>query len=183
VKKSVRKWSLAGAAAFVLACAGCIGPHYHPHQLVLFGKQPPDLTGPRDPAIAQNLSREPWTKSLVGPETGVGVVLFKSMGIQGWRDFHMHAKATGWVIMHQISSSGFFTVDIRLHSLTVDNVPVPILDPPRYMRLEVFLGRVSVNPIMRSQTNELITAEGKLAWDCDGWFEIHPQQTGDVRFD
>jgi hypothetical protein len=34
---------------------------------------------------------------------------------------------------------------------------------------------------MRHETNEVITAEGKLAWDSDGWFEIHPQKTGDVR--
>ena len=160
-------------------CAGCIGPHYCKHQLVLFGKHAPAINGPHDPAIAAHLSTHPWHKSPMGPELGVGVVPFKSMGIQGWTDFHLHAKAVGPVVMHQISSSGFFTVDLRLNSLTVDNVPVPI-SGTRYIRLEIFLGKVTVDDAMRSETNEVVRAEGKLVWDNDGWFEIHPQRTGDV---
>jgi hypothetical protein len=31
------------------------------------------------------------------------------------------------------------------------------------------------------RTNPLIIAQGKLTWNRDGWFEIHPQKTGDVR--
>lgn len=116
----------------------------------------------------------------MGAEVGIVVVGFKSFGFNGWKDFHLHAKAEGPVILHQISSSGFFTVDIKLNSLTVDDVPVPIRGP-RYMRSEIFLGKVQVDKAMRHETNEVIVVEGKLAWDTDGWFEIHPEKTGDVR--
>lgn len=164
----------------LLVCGGCIAPYYTKYPVVFVGKPPPQISGPHDPAIEQNLSTQPWHKSLLGAEVGVVVVWFKSLGFNGWKDFHLHAKAQGPVVLHQISSSGFFTVDIRLNSLTVEDVPIPITGP-RYMRLEIFLGRVDVDKAMRHETNEVITAEGKLAWDSDGWFEIHPQKTGDVR--
>jgi hypothetical protein len=47
--------------------------------------------------------------------------------------------------------------------------------------VEIFLGRVSADKALRHETNELVSAEGKLVWDEDGWFEIHPQRTADVR--
>ena len=164
---------------FLLTCAGCLAPHYRTHQLILFGKPPPYITDPDDPAIAQNLSTKPWPKSPFGSELGVGVVPFKSIGIQGWHDYNMTAKARGSVVQHQISSSGFLTVDLRLKSLRVNDVPVPIAGT-RYMRLEIYWPHVLVEDSIRHDTNEVLTVEGKLAWDCDGWFEIHPQKTGDV---
>jgi len=165
---------------FLAVCTGCIGPHYTKYPVVLMGKQPPQIAGPHDPAIETNLTTEPWHKSLMGAEVGVVVVWFKSLGFNGWKDFHLHAKAQGPVILHQVSSSGFFTVDMKLDSLTIDNVPIPLAGP-RYIRSEVFLGWVDVDKAIRQETNEVITVEGKLAWDTDGWFEIHPQKTGDVR--
>ena len=178
-------YKIFGAVAgmgLLIAAAGCIGPHYTKYPLVLMGKHPPEIKGPHDPAIAANLSTKPWPRSPVGPEAGIGVVWFKSMGINGWRDFHLHARARGPVVQHQISSSGFFTVDIRLDSLKVDDVSIPI-EGTNYMRLEIYLGKVAIDQTMRQETNEVITAEGKLAWDTDGWFEIHPQKTGDVRIE
>jgi hypothetical protein len=175
-----KKLNLLFWAGVILWCAGCIGPHYVKHQWVLFGKRNPVISGPHDPAIEANLTTNLWQRSLLGPEAGVGVVLFKSMGIQGWEDFHLHAKATGIEAQHQISSSGFLTLDMRLDSLTVEDVPVPI-QGTKYIRVEIFLGRVSADKALRHETNELVSAEGKLVWDEDGWFEIHPQRTADVR--
>jgi hypothetical protein len=148
---------------------------------VLTAKDPPVLTSAYDPTIEQNLSTNPWPKSGVGPFVGIGDVWFKSIGIAGWKDFHMWAKARGVEVQHQVSSSGFCTVDMRLYSLKVDDVSIPIAGTNKYMRLEIFLGRVAVDKSIRHQTNQVITAEGKLVWDSDGWFEIHPQKTGDVR--
>jgi hypothetical protein len=164
----------------VALCTSCIGPHYHEHPLVLFGKAPPKLSGANDPAIITNLTTHPWHKSLIGSETGIGAVWFKSMGINGWKDYHLQAKAESPVVMHQIASSGFLTVDLRLNYLTIGGVLIPI-NEPRYMRLEIYLGHVAVDKAIRHETNEIISAEGKLAWDSDGWFEIHPQKTGDVQ--
>lgn len=167
---------LAGSA---LLGSGCIGPHYHEHQLVLFGRRHPRIRGPDDPAIAAHLTTKPWPRSVVGPEAGVGVTLFKAMGIQGWKDFHLHAQARGVEVQHEIASNGFLTLDMELKALTVQGVHVPII-PPKYMRVEIFLGKVTVDNSIRHETNEPVYAEGKLVWDEDGWFEIHPQRTGDV---
>lgn len=167
------------STGLLLICAGCIGPHYSKHLIVLASQKPPEIKGPNDPAIEENLSTNPWPRSFLGPVVGVGVVLFKSMGIAGWKDFHLYARARGVEVQHQISSSGFLTVDLLLKSLTVEDVSIPI-NGPKYMRVEIYLGRVTVASPIRHQTNQVITAEGKLAWDSDGWFEIHPQKTGDV---
>ena len=175
------KWVLAvWTMASVMFCAGCIGPHYTNKQLIVSGKLPPPIRGPRDPAIEANLSTHPWPKTpFPGRATDVVVALFKSMGIQGWKDYHLHAKARGEVINHEFSSSGFLTLDIGLMSLTINNVSIP-LRGPRYMRFEIFLGKVSVDKAIYTETNAMVLGRGKFVWDSDGWFEIHPQKTGDV---
>lgn len=162
-------------------CAGCIGPHYTKKEIIVSGRQPPRIRGPHDPAIEANLTTKLWTKSPFPDRAAeVVVTLAKSAGIQGWKDYHMHAKATGIVLQHELSSNGFLTTDIRLWTLTLNHVPINLTGPPRYMRLEIFLGKVSVDKEIYDNTNELIVAQGKFVWDSDGWFEIHPQKTGDV---
>lgn len=168
--------------ASVIFCAGCIGPHYTNKELIVSGRQPPQIRGPHDPAIEANLSTNPWPKSPFPARAGeVVVTVAKSAGIQGWKDYHMHAIARGEVIQHEISSNGFLTLDIGLHSLTINHVRVP-LRGPRYMRFEIFLGKVSVDKSIYTETNAMILGQGKFVWDSDGWFEIHPQKNGDVEF-
>ena len=166
---------------WLIVCAGCIGPHYSKHIIVLVKKKPPELNGPTDPVLVQNLSTNLWPRSWFSPEAGIGNVIFKSMGISGWKDYHMWAKARGVEVQHQIESSGMCTVDILLNSLTVNDISIPFKGTNYYMRVEIFLGHVAVEKSIRHQINHPITAEGKFVWDSDGWFEIHPQKTGDVR--
>ncbi len=167
--------------AVLLACAGCIGPHYTKHEVIVDGKFPPQINGPRDPAIEANLSTKPWPKSpLADRSAEVGVTLFKSAGIQGWKDYHMGAKACGTVIQHEFSSNGFLTMDLQLQSLEVNHVSIA-LPGSRFMRLEVFLGKVSVDKAVYTNANAVVIGQGKFVWDSDGWFEIHPQKTGDVE--
>ncbi|HEX3626645.1 MAG TPA: hypothetical protein VH280_14615 [Verrucomicrobiae bacterium] len=167
--------------AAIITCAGCIGPHYTNKELIVSGRQPPRVRGPHDPAIEANLSTHPWTKSPL-PDRAAEVVatVAKSAGIQGWKDYHMHAKATGVVVQHELSSNGFLTMDVKLHSLILNRAHIP-LRGDRYMRFEIFLGKVSVDPELKDGTNEFVFGQGKFVWDSDGWFEIHPQKTGDVR--
>jgi len=168
------------AGGFLIG-AGCVGPHYSEHQLVLNGKDAPLISSPRDPAIARHLTTNLWARSSFPDRAAeVGVTPFKAIGIQGWKDFHMHARARGHVRQHEVSSNGFRTVDLQLKSLTVDNVRVH-WKGTRYMRVEIFLGKVTVDPAILDDTNALLHVEGKLVWDEDGWFEIHPESTGDVR--
>lgn len=168
------------AGSFVF-CAGCIGPHYTRQEVIVSGREPPAIHGPHDPAIERNLSTHPWAKSPFPDRAAeVVVTLAKSAGIQGWKDYHMRAKAVGTVIQHELSSNGFLTMDVRLRSLTLNRVPIPLIGT-RYMRFEIFLGKVSVDKEISDCTNELVAGQGKFVWDSDGWFEIHPQRTGDVR--
>lgn len=162
-------------------CAGCIGPHYTSKEIIVDGKQPPRIRGPHDPAIEADLSTHPWTKSpLPDRAAEVVVTVAKSAVIQGWKDYHMRAKATGTVVQHELSSNGFLTMDIRLRSLILNRTRIP-LRGERYMRFEIFLGKVSVDSELRDSTNELVFGQGKFVWDSDGWFEIHPQRPGDIR--
>lgn len=181
MKALLKQLFLSGCIAASLACAGCIGPHYSQHNIEVSGKPAPRIHGPHDPAIVANLTTNLWEKSpLPDRAAEVGVTLFKSAGIQGWKDYHMHAKVVGTVMQHEFSSNGFLTMDVRLNSLTIKRVPVRFIGT-RYIRLEIFLGKVSVAAAVYERTNAQVVAQGKFVWDSDGWFEIHPQKTGDVE--
>jgi hypothetical protein len=179
-KKALKLWILIISIALSFLCSGCIGPHYTEHELIVDGKQPPAITGPRDPVIKANLTTNLWTKApFAGRAAEVGATLAKSAGIQGWKDYHMRARATGIAVQHEFASNGFLTMDLQLQSLTVDRKRIP-LHGTKYMRVEIFLGKVSVEKPVYQETNPVVIAQGKFVWDSDGWFEIHPQETGDV---
>jgi hypothetical protein len=72
------------------------------------------------------------------------------------------------------------TIDMQLQSLTVKHVPVP-LHGPKYMRVVIFLAKASAATNVYEPTDPMVIAQGKLVWNFDGWFEIHPQKTGDVE--
>ncbi|HXC35902.1 MAG TPA: hypothetical protein VNV43_08500, partial [Candidatus Acidoferrales bacterium] len=182
---TMRIWTQSISVILTLAaamfCAGCIGPHYSNKELIVSGRQPPAIRGPHDPAIEANLSTNSWPKSPFPDRAAeVVVTVAKSAGIQGWKDYHMQANARGIAIQHEFSSNGFLTMDLRLQSLRINRVRIP-LRGTRYMRLEIFLGKVSVDKAAYTQTNAVIAGQGKFVWDSDGWFEIHPQKTGDVE--
>jgi hypothetical protein len=179
-REPLGKIFLLGIAVSFL-CTGCIGPHYTQHEVIVDGKQPPEIHGPHDPAIVANLRTYPWKHSPLGDRAlEVVPTIAKSTGIQGWKDYHMHAKAWGIVVQHEYSSNGFLTMDIRLKELTINHVAIAI-PGPRYMRFEIFRGKLSVDSAVYEETNALVVGEGKFVWDSDGWFEIHPQKTGDVK--
>ena len=167
--------------AVLFLCTGCIGPHYTKHELILDGKSPPEIHGPHDPAIVANLSTNPWPAApFVDRALEVGATVGKSAGVQGWKDYHLHAKAWGVAIHHEYSSNGFLTMDMRLKALNVNGVQIALAGP-RYIRFEIFLGKLSVDKAIYEQKNALVVGEGKFVWDSDGWFEIHPQKTGDIE--
>jgi hypothetical protein len=180
VKLSFEKLFLLGCIS-ILAWAGCVGPQYSEHQIVLSGKPAPKTRGPRDPMLQANLSTNLWAKQpFLGSAAEVGTVTIKSAGIQGWKDYHMNARATGIALQYKFTSGPNLTIDLRLQSLTVKHVPVPLREP-RYMRVVIFLAKTSVAAAVYERTNSMVVAQGKLVWNSDGWFEIHPQKTGDVQ--
>jgi hypothetical protein len=180
VKAPLKKTVLLGSFC-LLICAGCVGPLYWEHSPIINGKSPPPLRGPSDPALQANLSTNMWApQPFWGSAAEVGTVAMKSAGIQGWKDYHMNACATGVALQRKFTSGPNLTIDLRLQSLTVRGVPVP-LRRPSYMRVVIFLVKTSVAAAVYERTNPVIVAQGKLTWNRDGWFEIHPQKTGDVQ--
>lgn len=160
---------------------GCTGPRYSRHQLVIFGTAAPVLAAPFIPTIQTNLLTQPAPKvGLLAAITGVGTTPFKCLGIQGWKDYQMCAEARGAVVQHRTSSDGFLTVDLRLDALAVNGEPVP-LPATRFLRLEIFRGKVSIKEARLADKDSEVIVHGKLVWDYDGWFEIHPQKNADIR--
>jgi hypothetical protein len=181
VKALVKPWLLSGCIAALLSCAGCIGPQYSKHNLIISGKPAPEIHGPRDPALQASLTTNMWPlQPFAGSAAEVGTTLIKSAGVQGWKDYHMYAQAKGIAIQHKFTSGPYMSLDMRLQSLTVNRVPVP-LRGPKYMRLVIFLGKISVAAAVYERTNAQVFARGKLVWNSDGWLEIHPKKTGDVE--
>ncbi|HTV42014.1 MAG TPA: hypothetical protein VMF08_15630 [Candidatus Sulfotelmatobacter sp.] len=176
----LKQWAYAAGLVVLLLSSGCIGPRYTEHDIVVSGKPAVKIHDPRDPALQASLSTNLWPRQpFPGRAAEIGTTLFKSAGIQGWKDYHMNACAIGVSLQHQFSSGPYLTLDLRLKSLTVDSVPVP-LHRTRYMRVVIFLVKASVPPDVHKRTNPMVIARGKLVWNFDGWFEIHPQKTGDV---
>ncbi|HEX9047253.1 MAG TPA: hypothetical protein VF988_09525, partial [Verrucomicrobiae bacterium] len=170
--------------ALLVACCflgcGCIGPRYREHQLVLFGRHAPKITEPVVASVQAHLSAKPIPEAKwEGSFSGVVVSLFKGFGVQGWTDFHLQAEAHGRVLYHRTSSDGFTTVDLKLSSLRVNGMTVP-LPAYRYIRAEIFRGWVALDRSLLMDQNTGIGIRGKLVWDNDGWFEIHPQKKDDV---
>ena len=93
----------------------------------------------------------------------------------------MNAQATGIVLQHKYTSGPYLNLDMRLRSLRWSMACRFFLPPAQvYKRVVAFLGNVSVGSLVVEETNHMVGAYGKLVWNCDGWFEIHPQKTGDV---
>ena len=180
MKPQWEKFILLGWVASSLFYTGCIGPQYTKHDLIVSGKAAPKIRGPRDPALQANLTTNLWApQPFAGSAAEVGTTLFKSAGIQGWKDYHMSAQATGIVLQHKYTSGPYVNMDMRLRSLMVNGVPI-LLQGPKYIRVVAFLGNVSIGSAVVEETNHLVGAHGKLVWNSDGWFEIHPRKTGDV---
>jgi len=177
-----RLWFGAGALLLCVGLfgSGCVGPHYRKHQLVLFGQHAPILPDPLPASVLAHLADKPIPEAgWEGSMTGVVVTWFKCLGVQGWTDFHVTAEAHGRVLYHHTSDDGFTTVDLKLNSLKVNDMVVP-LPKYRFIRSEIFRGWVDMDKSLLKDKDTAIGIHGKLVWDNDGWFEIHPQKKDDV---
>ena len=169
---------------WIFVLCGCVGPHYHDCQLVLWGEPAPPISGSQDPKIAKRLCDKPNPPiSLLAVWTGFATTPAKALGLQGWKDYHLDATASGAIEQQGFSSDRFLTVDVRLDRLYVEGREVPLESTPngKYVRLEIFLGKVDIDRRPFQKPGATVTAKGKLVWDSDGWFEIHPQNAADVQ--
>src|SRR5258708_179900 len=104
---NAKRSSLWAGVVALLACNGCMAPHYTRCQVVVpgCGQAAPALAGPRDPALEKHLSSKRAAEvNLLAVVTGFFTTPLKCLGFQGWRDYGWHADALGKVVKHQLSS-------------------------------------------------------------------------------
>jgi hypothetical protein len=99
---------------------------------------------------------------------------FKRMGIFGWRDSGLWVVAVGEVVQVAWSTDGFVTADLRLEGLTVAGEKVA-LPGTRYLRAEICERAIGLAKTDRPRAGGRVRLAGRLMWDGDGWFEVHPQ--------
>ncbi len=164
----------------LLLGGGCVAPHYAHRQLILFGQRAPVIAGPDVAMIQEKLLAAPAPRvNLPTVITAFATTPFKCLGLQGWTDFEMGATASGIVVQHREASDRFVTVDLELRTLEVDGMRIP-LPERRYIRVEIYRGRVPIESAMFRNQSGAIRVRGKFVWDSDGWFEIHPQTLLDI---
>lgn len=100
---------------------------------------------------------------------------FKFLGIKGWTDTEEVGLGRGviWNIQH--STDGFYTIDVQLYGLKINNEVVPVVN--QFIRLEVepCTEAHAYCKAMKLQQLEVISFGGKIYIDADGPFlEIHP---------
>jgi len=151
-------------------------------------KEPPNITSPQEAKaqlskqLRDNKGHSPYGK-LSGFDEWIAWLttpVFKENGICGWTDYHL--LSCGQVEQAALSEGGIYTVDILMIALS-DSFTVTDsngIEKPNYMRAEIL-------PEVMAATNELpkkgdqVTICGTLFWDGDGFLEIHPRTSKDIR--
>ena len=103
----------------------------------------------------------------------------KALGIQGWKDYHLPAQLGGTVVQAAGSTDGLYTIDVQIEGLMVADKLVNLMDP-RCIRVEVF-PLVRIGAHLPKHTGDLICVAGELTWDDDGFLEIHPRRSDQIR--
>jgi hypothetical protein len=102
----------------------------------------------------------------------------KILGVQGWRNYHLPAQVSGTVIHAAGSSDGLYTIDLEIDGLMVANQSVALFHPS-FIRVEVFPW-VRFGALL-PRKGEKACVSGKLMWDGDGFLEIHPGTSSQVK--
>src|SRR5690242_2502630 len=163
--------------AVVALASGCMCKAISNHQWV--GPKAPPIHSPEE--VAMNL-----LTNVNGKVNGFGRTMgfvsthFKRMGIMGWKDIGYDGEVTAVVKQTALSTDRFYTVDMKLLTLKVDEQDQR-LDGDRYLRAEVCLCDVELKPEERPQVGEKVWMRGRIVWDGDGFIEIHPRNNTEVR--
>jgi len=102
---------------------------------------------------------------------------FKKLGILGWKDIGMSARVIGKVIQTKKSTDAFYTVDIAISELYL-NDDLLALDCQMYIRVEICLKKLKSKPLPVKGSK--VDISGRLVWDGDGFLEIHPTRAEHV---
>jgi hypothetical protein len=163
--------------AFVLPVSGCVAPRYSDHQFV--GAKPCPVSRPIDTKNCLSTKADKPV-GLLAAILGCLTTPFKAAGISGWTDYHCNAEAVGRVVQSRLSTDRFFTVDIALRDMRVDQTQLEKVSG-RYIRAEIYQDKTPVPRASRTLCRPSVFIRGKLVWDSDGCghLEIHPQHPND----
>lgn len=105
---------------------------------------------------------------------------FKNLGIFGWADIYPRAEIIGCVVQQALSTDRLQTLDIRVRSFAVAGEEVRPTQP-RFIRAEMCRVTHQERTPAPMSTDRQVKIAGKLVWDGDGFFEIHPGLCGSVE--
>jgi hypothetical protein len=160
-----------------LVTAGCTCTAISNHRWA--GYTPPQIWEPQD--IATNLRTNVNEKvPAFAREAGIFSTQFKRLGISGWSDLGYDGEVVGTVLQTAKSTDKFYTVDMKLETFQIDGHKLP-LEGDRYLRAEVCLCDVELSDGDMPHEKEKIWMRGRMVWDGDGFVEIHPRSTGEVK--
>jgi len=115
-----------------------------------------------------------------GQKAGFFTTPFKRIGIFGWSDLGHDGAVVGLVKQTALSTDKFYTVDLQVKQLQVDGKEMS-LDGDRYLRAEICTCQVSLTGTNRPEIGDTVWVHGRMVWDGDGFIEIHPRETDDVK--
>ena len=137
---------------------------------------------PCDPQPILRLLRDRPNEPLSWFDRAVAIVtsLFKRAGISGWTPTGCVALARGAVVRDaQHSTDGFWTIDVRLESLSIGTRSASCSEPPRFIRLEIEPGTLAHGFCARRfvTAGTALSFGGPVVVDTDGPFlEMHPDR-------
>ncbi len=112
-------------------------------------------------------------------DRGIGFLTtpFKRLGIGGWVNTGCQASADGWPVHDaQHSNDGFWTIDVKLHQLTINGLTTPS-NQQRFVRIEVE-PNTAAHARAAVKANQFIRFDGVVLIDThhgDELIEVHPQ--------
>jgi hypothetical protein len=137
------------------------------------GPKPSPLTSPDGIAIKLRSEANP---SINGFQRDIGFLTtpFKRIGILGWRDTGFSMTVSGTVVHSPVySSDGFLTIDLRLSKIVIGGKDIPLVGE-RFIRAEVCVCSPGLQRNQFPITNDRLAVTGRVLWDGDGFYEIHP---------
>ena len=141
---------------------------------------PPDIKSAYDVSSVLRQRPNPPLSFIARSSGVVTTYLGKMLGIQGWRDYHLPARVNAKVVQAAGSTDLFYTIDLKIESLTVGGEDVRTPEGGSFIRVEV-LPRVRVGARLPVQPDQSVCISGKLMWDADGFLEIHPNTAKQIE--
>lgn len=150
----------------------------------LCGQKASDFSS--DEKIIQQLKnhQQKPSKPLSGLDRALGILttpLGKNLGLLGWVDLNKRVEVKGRVIQAAYSADQFYTVDMQIHTISLDGKQVQLVPDSTFIRAEICIHCVMLKEKNRPKAGHEVSIAGRLKWDADGFLEVHPQKTSDVK--